>query len=80
MTETPDAPGEAPDPTPAGTECALCGRDLSPSEYPDCRAVLIDESGPGDDDERIEMVCADCLADLEAELSDPSESRSPQSV
>ena len=80
MSDDPSVPGGTPDTTPAGTECALCGTDLPPSEYPDCRAVLIDESGPGDDDERIEMVCADCLSDLDDELTDPSESRSPQSV
>ncbi|EMA52978.1 hypothetical protein [Halococcus thailandensis] len=66
----PDPPGETPDPTPAGTDCALCGTELSPSEYPDCRAVLIDESGPGDETETIRMVCPDCFADLDAEFTD----------
>ena len=73
MTENPDTPGETPDPTPAGTQCALCGTDLSPSEYPNCRAVLIDESGPGEE-ETIRMVCEECWRGLDDELTGPSES------
>ena len=73
MTENPDTPGETPDPTPAGTNCALCGTALSPSEYPSCRAVLIDESGPGGEEETIRMVCEDCWAGLNEELTEPSE-------
>ena len=59
----------------AGTACALCGTDLSPSEYPDCRAVLVDESGSDGESEVVRMVCADCWNGLERELADPSESR-----
>jgi hypothetical protein len=73
MTENPDTPGETPGPTPAGTSCALCGTDLSPSEYPDCRAVLIDESGPGGEEESIRMVCAECLTGLGDELTESSQ-------
>lgn len=77
-----DEPGGSmpADGTPAGTACALCGADLSPREYADCRAVLIDESGPGDDEETIRMVCADCLAGLDEELGEPSGSPSTRSA
>jgi hypothetical protein len=70
MTENPDTPGETPGPTPAGTNCAFCGTELPPNEYPDCRAVLIDESGPGGEEESIRMVCAECLAGLDDELTE----------
>ncbi|EMA55458.1 MULTISPECIES: hypothetical protein [Halococcus] len=68
------------DSTPAGTECALCETDLSPRDYPDCRAVLIDESGPDGDEETIRMVCADCWSGLDDELGDPSGSPSTRSA
>jgi hypothetical protein len=72
MSEDPEPPGETPG-TPAGTDCALCGTELSPSEYPNCQAVLIDETGP-DETETIRMVCPDCFADLDGELADPTPS------
>lgn len=71
---------ETDDSGPAGTACALCGTDLSPREYPDCRAVLIDESGAGGETETVQMVCAECWRGLEDELTEPSESRSTRSA
>lgn len=58
---------------PAGTDCALCGTDISPNQYWSSRAILVDESGAGGDEEAVKMVCRDCWAELDAELSAPSE-------
>lgn len=71
MTEGSEATADS---TPAGTACALCGTDLSPRQYPDCRAVMIDESGPGGEAETVQMICAECWRELDGELTDPSES------
>jgi len=68
------------DSTPAGTECALCGTDLSPREYADCRAVMIDESGPDGHEESVQMVCEDCWSGLDDELVEPSDARSTRSA
>lgn len=57
---------------PAGTNCALCERDISPNQYRTSRAVLIDESGPGEDRETVKMVCEECWAELDGELSMPT--------
>jgi len=76
----PTADATPTDSTPAGTECALCGTELSPQEYADCRAVLIDESGSGSEEETIRMVCADCWTGLDEELGDPSGSPSTPSA
>ncbi|WP_049900495.1 hypothetical protein [Halococcus agarilyticus] len=83
MTDDPEpttADATSADSTPAGTECALCGTDLSPREYADCRAVLIDESGSGTEEETIRMVCEDCWSGLDDELGEPSDSRSTHSA
>jgi hypothetical protein len=61
-----------PDPGPAGTNCALCNNDISPSHYRSSRAVLVNESGPGPDREEVKMVCEDCWSELERDLSEPS--------
>lgn len=71
MTENPDTPDETSHPT-AGTTCALCEKDLSPSQYPNCRAVLIDENVPDGTEESVWMICEDCWAELDDELTEPS--------
>ena len=82
MTDDPEPTADATpaDSTLAGTECALCETDLSPQEYADCRAVLIDERGPGGDEESIRMMCADCWSGLDEELGEPSDARSTHSA
>ena len=62
---------DAFDDGPAGTDCALCGTDISPNQYWSSRAVLVEEDAR-EDDEAVKMVCQDCWADLDANLSVPS--------
>lgn len=69
-----------PDGGPAGTDCALCGADISPIQYPNCRAVLVDESYPDEDREMVRMVCEDCWVELEHELSESSGTESTRSA
>jgi hypothetical protein len=64
---------DAPEEGSAGTDCALCGQDISPNQYRRSRAILVDESGPGGEEEAVKMVCRDCWTDLEEELSIQSE-------
>ncbi|EMA40673.1 hypothetical protein [Halococcus hamelinensis] len=63
-----------------GTHCALCGRELSPSEYPQCRTVLIDETPTGGEEESVRMVCDGCFEDLETELTKHANSGSEGSA
>ncbi len=71
--ETGDVSADALDDGPAGTDCALCGTDISPNQYWSSRAILVDESGAGGDEEAVKMVCRECWAELDADLSAPSE-------
>jgi hypothetical protein len=54
---------------PAGTDCALCGTDINPTQYRSARAILVDESGTDGDEEVVKMVCEDCWAELDGDLS-----------
>lgn len=58
---------------PVGTDCALCETDISPNQYWSSRAILVDESGSGGDEETVKMICRECWADLDGELSTASE-------
>lgn len=73
MSEGEDVSADALDDGPAGTDCALCGKDISPNQYWSCRAILVNESGAGGDEEAVKMVCQDCWSDLDGTLSTPSE-------
>ena len=53
MTDNSDRPPNESDPEPAGTDCALCGKAISPSQYRSSRAVLVDESGAGPDQKEV---------------------------
>lgn len=68
-----DVPADGLDDGPAGTDCAICGIDISPNQYWSCRAILVDESGAGGEKEAVKMVCRECWADLDSELSASSE-------
>ncbi|PSP42893.1 hypothetical protein BRC68_09740 [Halobacteriales archaeon QH_6_64_20] len=60
------------DPEQAGTNCVRCSDDISPFRYRSSRAVLVNEEGPGPDQEEVKMVCQDCWSVLEQNLSAPS--------
>ena len=64
---------DAPEEGSAGTDCALCGQGISPNQYRNSRAILVDESGAGGEEEAVKMVCRGCWTDLEADLSAHSE-------
>ncbi|RJT04344.1 hypothetical protein [Halococcus sp. IIIV-5B] len=80
MTQNPDVPAETDGGQTVGTDCALCGRDLSPSEYPHCRTVLVDETPTGGEKESVRMVCDSCFRELDEELTRHADSSSGQSA
>ena len=69
MSEGENVPSDPADDGPAGTNCALCGTGISPNQYRTSRAVLVDESGADGDEEAVKMVCRDCWAELDGDLS-----------
>ena len=80
MTERTETSDGIDDGQTVGTDCALCGRDLSPSEYPHCRTVLIDETPTGGEKESVRIVCDSCFRELDEELTRHATSGSGQSA
>jgi hypothetical protein len=76
MTNNTNNPDECTEDS-VGTNCAVCDTEISPNRYPQCRAILVNESDPEQDQQSVKLVCRKCWTDLKHELSSQDDPETP---